>query len=160
MCVLILCLALTVLSTPLAFAADTILLHGHIYTGNSKAPWAEALAVSGTRIEAIGSDQEIARLQRPKDHGHRSPRPHHYSRHFRRAHPYVVWRNRTSRNQSVDARSQHYARQSRSAGGKNQGIRGGPSERENPVRVAPTSALRSRPRPRTNCWTAPSGTAR
>src|SRR5882762_7177016 len=65
-CVLILCLALTVLSTPLAFAADTILLHGHIYTGNSKAPWAEALAVSGTRIEAIGSDQEIARLQQAK----------------------------------------------------------------------------------------------
>jgi len=51
---------------PAAAATDTILLHGHIYTGNSKAPWAEALAVSGTRIEAIGSDQEIARLQQPK----------------------------------------------------------------------------------------------
>src|SRR5258708_1063882 len=51
---------------PAAAATDTILLRGHIYTGNAKAPWAEALAVSGTRIEAIGSDQEIARLQQPK----------------------------------------------------------------------------------------------
>jgi predicted amidohydrolase YtcJ len=42
-----------------AFAADTLLIHGHIYTGNSEAPWATALAVSGTRIEAVGSDAAI-----------------------------------------------------------------------------------------------------
>jgi len=51
---------------PSAAATDSILLHGHIYTGNPKAPWAQALAVSGTRIEAIGSDHEIARLQQAK----------------------------------------------------------------------------------------------
>ena len=44
--------------TPL-LASDTLLIHGHIYTGNPKAPWAQALAVSGTRIEAVGSDQQI-----------------------------------------------------------------------------------------------------
>ena len=42
-----------------AFAADTVFIHGHIYTGNSQAPWATALAVSGTRIEAVGSDAAV-----------------------------------------------------------------------------------------------------
>ena len=41
------------------FASDTLLIHGHIYTGNAKAPWAQALAISGTRIDAVGTDQEI-----------------------------------------------------------------------------------------------------
>ncbi len=40
-------------------ASDTILIHGHIYTGNPKAQWAQALAVTGTRIDAVGTDQEI-----------------------------------------------------------------------------------------------------
>jgi len=40
-------------------AGDTILIHGHVYTGESKAPWAQALAISGTRIDAVGTDQEI-----------------------------------------------------------------------------------------------------
>src|SRR5713226_2143240 len=41
------------------FASDTVLIHGHIYTGNPKAPWAQALAITGTRIDAVGSDSEI-----------------------------------------------------------------------------------------------------
>jgi predicted amidohydrolase YtcJ len=40
-------------------ASDTILIHGHIYTGNPKAPWAQALAISGTRVDVVGSDEEI-----------------------------------------------------------------------------------------------------
>jgi len=40
-------------------ASDTLLIHGHIYTGNAKAPWAQALAISGSRIDAVGTDQEI-----------------------------------------------------------------------------------------------------
>ncbi len=59
-------LALSVAFVTPAFAADAILLHGHIYTGNPKAPWAQAMAITGTRVEAVGSDQEIARLQKPK----------------------------------------------------------------------------------------------
>jgi len=43
--------------------ADTIVLHGKIYTLNSKQPWAEALAVRGDRIVAVGSDADIARWQ-------------------------------------------------------------------------------------------------
>jgi predicted amidohydrolase YtcJ len=41
------------------FASDTVLIHGHIYTGNPKALWAQALAVTGTRIDAVGTDAEI-----------------------------------------------------------------------------------------------------
>ena len=45
------------------FASDTILLHGHIYTENPKAPWAEALAITSGRIDAVGSDAEISRYR-------------------------------------------------------------------------------------------------
>ena len=51
-----------------ALAADTLFIHGHIYTGNPLAPWAEALAVSGSRIEAVGTDAAV--LQR-RAHGKR-----------------------------------------------------------------------------------------
>jgi len=47
-------------------ASDTVLIHGHIYTGNPRAPWAQALAVSGTRIEAVGTDQEILTHKNPQ----------------------------------------------------------------------------------------------
>jgi predicted amidohydrolase YtcJ len=42
-----------------ALAGDTLLIHGHIYTGNARAEWATALAVNGTRIEAVGTDAAI-----------------------------------------------------------------------------------------------------
>src|SRR5580698_7182089 len=47
------------------FAGDTIFIHGHIYTGNPKATWAQALAVTGTRIDAVGSDREILSRRSP-----------------------------------------------------------------------------------------------
>lgn len=55
-----LCVALAILFAASALlASDTVLIHGHIYTGNAKAPWAQALAISGIRIDAVGTDQEI-----------------------------------------------------------------------------------------------------
>jgi predicted amidohydrolase YtcJ len=42
-----------------ALAGDTLLIHGHIYTGNPQEPWASALSVSGARIEAIGTDAAV-----------------------------------------------------------------------------------------------------
>lgn len=42
-----------------ATAAERLLVHGHIFSGNAAAPWAEALAVDGTRITAIGDDAQI-----------------------------------------------------------------------------------------------------
>jgi predicted amidohydrolase YtcJ len=47
-------------------ASDTLLIHGHIYTGNRNVPWAQAVAITGTRIEVVGSDQEILKRQQPK----------------------------------------------------------------------------------------------
>ena len=46
-------------SASMLFASDTLLIQGHIYTGNPKAPWAQALAITGSRIDAVGTDQEI-----------------------------------------------------------------------------------------------------
>ena len=45
--------------------ADLLLLHGHIYTGAKKSPWAEALSVTGARIDAVGSDAELAARRGP-----------------------------------------------------------------------------------------------
>lgn len=42
-----------------ARAGDTLLIHGHIYTGSAQRPWAQALSIQDGRIEAIGSDAEI-----------------------------------------------------------------------------------------------------
>jgi predicted amidohydrolase YtcJ len=53
--------ALFLLSAPCLFASDMILIHGQVYTGKAAAPWAEALSVTGTRIEAVGSDAEVSR---------------------------------------------------------------------------------------------------
>src|SRR5215470_5438344 len=61
------CTTLAMLIVPSClFAADKLLIHGHIYTGNPKAPWAEALAITGTRIEAVGNDQEIMARRQAK----------------------------------------------------------------------------------------------
>ena len=42
-----------------AFAGDTVLIHGHIYTGNPGMPWVTALAVKDARIEAVGTDAAV-----------------------------------------------------------------------------------------------------
>jgi predicted amidohydrolase YtcJ len=42
-----------------ASSGEVLYVHGHIYTAVSAAPWAEAIAVSGARIDAVGSDREV-----------------------------------------------------------------------------------------------------
>jgi predicted amidohydrolase YtcJ len=46
---------------PAVWGSDLLLVHGHVYTGNPNQPWAQALAITGTRIEAVGSDEEVLR---------------------------------------------------------------------------------------------------
>lgn len=43
--------------------ADIVVLHGKIYTVNAKQPWAEALAIRGGKIIAVGSQKEIGRYR-------------------------------------------------------------------------------------------------
>ncbi len=45
--------------------ADTILLHGRIYTLNSKQPWAQALAIRAGKIVAVGTDAAIQEFRHP-----------------------------------------------------------------------------------------------
>jgi len=49
-----------------AFAGDVLLIHGHIYTGVHKAPWVSALSVTGSRIDAVGTDQEMLARRGPQ----------------------------------------------------------------------------------------------
>ena len=46
-------------------AADSVVVNARIYTVNSRQPWAEALAVRGDKILAVGSVREIDRYRRP-----------------------------------------------------------------------------------------------
>jgi predicted amidohydrolase YtcJ len=46
-----------------ANVADTIILHGKIYTENAKQPWAEAVAMRSGKIAAVGSDAEVSKLR-------------------------------------------------------------------------------------------------
>jgi predicted amidohydrolase YtcJ len=60
-------LAATLLSAPLLWGqVDLVALHGKIWTENPKQPEAEAIAIEGHRIVAVGSDEEIRRLAGPK----------------------------------------------------------------------------------------------
>ena len=57
-------LVAALLATPHAMAqasADLVLVNGKVWTGNQRQPEAEALAVIGNRIVAVGSTQEIRR---------------------------------------------------------------------------------------------------
>jgi len=53
-----------VLSALPAFcASETILIHGHIFTGDASQKWAAAIAITGSRIDAVGSDAEALKLK-------------------------------------------------------------------------------------------------
>jgi predicted amidohydrolase YtcJ len=47
------------------YPADTILIHGRIYTGNATQSWAQAVAIRGENIVAVGDDPEIEKLRGP-----------------------------------------------------------------------------------------------
>ncbi len=46
-------------------AADTVVLHGRIYTLNSKQPWAQALTIRADKIVAVGDDATIEKFRGP-----------------------------------------------------------------------------------------------
>jgi predicted amidohydrolase YtcJ len=56
-------------------AADLLVLHAKIYTVNPKQPWADALAITGDKITAVGSEKDIEVFRGSKTqiidvHGH------------------------------------------------------------------------------------------
>jgi predicted amidohydrolase YtcJ len=48
--------------------ADTVVVNARIYTVNPQQPWAEALAIRGDKIVAVGSMRDIAALRGPSTH--------------------------------------------------------------------------------------------
>jgi predicted amidohydrolase YtcJ len=54
-------------STQAVQASELLLLHGHIYTAAASGPkWAQAIAVTGNHIDAVGTDSEVLRFKTPK----------------------------------------------------------------------------------------------
>ncbi len=47
-----------------AQSADTIVHHAKIYTVNAKQPWAEALAIRGEKIVAVGTEADVEKLRK------------------------------------------------------------------------------------------------
>ena len=45
--------------------ADTIVLHGRVYTLDAKQPWAQAIAIRADRIVAVGEDAAIEKFRTP-----------------------------------------------------------------------------------------------
>jgi predicted amidohydrolase YtcJ len=43
--------------------ADTIVIHGRVYTENAELPWAQAVAIRSATIVAVGSDAEIEKMR-------------------------------------------------------------------------------------------------
>src|SRR5262245_34307901 len=44
---------------PILRGSDLLLIRGRIYTGNPRQPWASALAITGSRIDAVGETAVI-----------------------------------------------------------------------------------------------------
>jgi hypothetical protein len=59
------CLVAVLFGVPLVAqeAPDLILHHARIWTGDDGRPWAEAVAIEGSRIVAVGSDAEVLALR-------------------------------------------------------------------------------------------------
>ena len=43
--------------------ADIIVIHGRVYTENPKQPWAQAVAIQGAKIVALGDDAAIEKMR-------------------------------------------------------------------------------------------------
>ena len=62
---LLLACSLWAAPAPASPPADTLLLHARIYTVNASQPWAEALAIRGGNIVAVGSAADIEKYRGP-----------------------------------------------------------------------------------------------
>jgi len=56
---------MTSTSTTLSLAPTLAVVNARVWTGDPKRPWADAVAVTGERVSAVGSSAEIRKLARP-----------------------------------------------------------------------------------------------
>jgi predicted amidohydrolase YtcJ len=45
-----------------AMAVNVVIVNARVWTGDARRPWADAVAVEGDRIKAVGSSAEIMKL--------------------------------------------------------------------------------------------------
>jgi predicted amidohydrolase YtcJ len=60
------CLAVFLFSAVLNAEPSLVLVSGKVFTGDSSRPWAEAVAIEGDRISAVGTTAEIRALASPR----------------------------------------------------------------------------------------------
>jgi predicted amidohydrolase YtcJ len=65
LCVAVICAFANASAQDNPDAVETILTNARIYTVNAKQPWAEALAIRGGKIVAVGSNKEMASYRGP-----------------------------------------------------------------------------------------------
>ena len=58
----LICVAASVACTSAAAAPDTVLVNGKVFTANPAQPWADALAIRGERIVAVGDNASVSAL--------------------------------------------------------------------------------------------------
>ena len=59
------CAATAVVAQKSQSPAETIVLHGKLYTLDDKNPWAQALAIRGDKIIAVGTDAAVEKFRGP-----------------------------------------------------------------------------------------------
>src|SRR5687768_17210329 len=52
-------------STTIALTPALAIVNARVWTGDARRPWADAVAVTGERITAVGSSAEVRKLARP-----------------------------------------------------------------------------------------------
>jgi predicted amidohydrolase YtcJ len=52
-------------STTLALTPTLAIVNARVWTGDAQRPWADAIAVTGDRISAVGSSAEVSKMARP-----------------------------------------------------------------------------------------------
>ena len=59
------CAAAALVAQDVKNQADTVVIHGRVYTLDAKQPWAQAVAIRGDKIIAVGDDSAIAKFRGP-----------------------------------------------------------------------------------------------
>jgi len=62
------CAAALLLTGMAAEASETLLINGHIYTANPEAPWAQSVAISHGKIDAVGSNEALQKYREGSTH--------------------------------------------------------------------------------------------
>jgi len=59
-------LAMILVPVPALAASSLVFINGHIYTANPASPWAQAIAIGGSRIQVVGTSNAVRKATGPR----------------------------------------------------------------------------------------------